>query len=124
MPTDFAISTTQRAMLSQPVSELATGIEKIFLPARSATEKGGPCGANVGCAAASATAAFSSSSFAGDTPPSGPAATVVAPPLALDSVGALAAGALAVVAGSALSLSLPQAAAITPSTRSVDASRT
>src|SRR4029079_1313498 len=72
MPPDLAMPTTHWAMLSHPVSELATGIEKIFLPARDETSNAGPCGANSGDAAAAATSALSSSSLAGDTPPSGP----------------------------------------------------
>src|SRR6478735_5570973 len=64
--------TTHWAMLSHPVSELATGIEKIFLPASEATSNAGPCAANSGASAAAATSAFSSSSFSADTPPSAP----------------------------------------------------
>src|SRR6478735_5167263 len=64
--------TTHWAMLSHPVSELATGIEKIFFPASDATSNAGPCAANSGASAAAATSAFSSSSFSADTPPSAP----------------------------------------------------
>src|SRR6478735_4474116 len=107
--------TTHWAMLSHPVSELATGIEKIFFPASDATSNAGPCAANSGASAAAATSAFSSSSFSADTPPSAPpdaAESAVEP--AVVSAGASAVESAVVPAVESLLLassSLPQAAA-------------
>ena len=79
MPIDSAISTTHFAMSSQPFSELATGIEKIFLPARLGDRERGTLRhelGNRGCFGDRGLRARRASS--GDTPPSGAAGPSVA----------------------------------------------